>query len=201
MPEALVCDASCASIWLGDRPPFPDALHWFVNRTLRVLMAIKQSCCDSGRCPAAQSIVSAHAKWLDARRRAFHNTAEIINERTLIMLDRVRNQIIPDNNRSKIAQRLARFAVAVSNRVDALDDRVQRLESAARSLSKEAYGRSTAAPPRPTKRRHPRDAAQVGSPLAIVLGNQLKADGRHCQDLIRRSNGVLRSCLAAFWVG
>jgi hypothetical protein len=109
------------------------------------------------------------------------------------MLDRVRNQIIPDSSRSRIAQRLARIAVAVSNRVDALEDRVGRLESAARSISKVAEGRSTAASRRATKRRYPREAAQVGSPLAIVLGNQLKADGRHCQELIRRSNGVLRS--------
>jgi hypothetical protein len=117
------------------------------------------------------------------------------------MLDRVRNQIITDSSRSKIAQRLARFAVAVSNRIDVLDGRVQRLESAARSITKDTKGRSMAAPRRATKRRYPRDTAQVGSPLAIVLGNQLNADGRHCQELIRRSNGVLRSCLAAFLVG
>ncbi|HVC94621.1 MAG TPA: hypothetical protein VND64_13060 [Pirellulales bacterium] len=117
------------------------------------------------------------------------------------MLDRVRNQIVPDGYRSRIALRLARLAAAVSDRIDTLEDRVQGLESAARSISKDASARTTAVPRRETKRRYPRTTEQVGLPHAVVLRNRLKADGRHCQELIRRSNGVLRSCLVAFLAG
>ncbi len=46
------------------------------------------------------------------------------------MLDRVRNQIVWNGRESKMARSLARVVAAISNRVEALRDTVEELESA-----------------------------------------------------------------------
>jgi hypothetical protein len=112
------------------------------------------------------------------------------------MLERVQNQIIPDACKSRLAQRLARVVWVISNRVDALDRRVEELESKA-GLLKNATGLPTAARRRKTNRRHPGYSAMACSRSAADLGIDLNADGRHCQDLLRRTKAVLRCCLAA----
>jgi hypothetical protein len=113
------------------------------------------------------------------------------------MLDRVRNHIIPNGYESRLTRRLSQLAAAISNRVDALDGRVEKLESAVVANLGAAACRPTAVRRRKTNRRHPGYTAAAGPLSAVELGNALKADARHCQDLIRRTKAVLRCCLAA----
>jgi len=117
------------------------------------------------------------------------------------MLDRVRNQIVWNGRKSKMAQRLARVVVAISNRVEALQGRVEELESAIGESAKGAVGRSATVRRRKTKRRHHGSTVEVGRPSAIVLGNRLKADRQHCHELLRRTKDVLYSCLRGYWAG
>jgi hypothetical protein len=128
------------------------------------------------------------------------------------MLDRTRNQIAPGGSNSPWTHRLTRVATAISHRVDALDDRVRELESAAGPGVKAATNRAqrrgaaggglrgvSGGGLRNTDRGNAAFTSEFGSTSVVVLGKRLKADGQHCQDLVRRTKNVLRFCLTAFW--
>ncbi|HUY35575.1 MAG TPA: hypothetical protein VMV69_22720 [Pirellulales bacterium] len=111
------------------------------------------------------------------------------------MLDRTRNQIVWNGRKSKMAQRLARVVAAISNRVEALQGKVEELESAVAANAKGAADRSAAPRRRKTKRPRHGLTVEVGRTSAIVLGNRLNADRQHCHELLRRTKDVLYSCL------
>lgn len=107
------------------------------------------------------------------------------------MSTRLRNQIVP-NGRKGLNVRLVQVAAAISNRLDALNHRVAKLESELPPSFKNAASRR-----RMTTHTLPQHTVETDLPPGSILRDRLKADGRHCWALIGRTKTVLRYCLAA----